>query len=150
MIKIFLVTAVVLTLAMFIFASCNNRTDSTSTSQSASGLASTTNSDAIDDVTTSKEDGKTSTSQSASNPASTTSKEDSDMLEKLNLIKRDWTEEQVHTLLGTPDRDGGLSVVAQDIYNVSDTTEAIISYWSEGLYIQLHNSETGEKTTILG
>lgn len=72
------------------------------------------------------------------------------MLDKLRQIKPDWTEQQVYDLLGTPDRFGERSVVAEVFYTVNPTTEAVIAFWSDGIQITVINSETGEKTTILG
>lgn len=71
------------------------------------------------------------------------------MLEKLYQIKPDWTEQQVHDLLGEPDEQGQASVVMQDYYNVDDKTRATIYYWNEGIQIELVNLETSEMTVIL-
>lgn len=95
---------------------------------------------------------------SVSNPQSAISSEDTStviitgentMLEKLYQIKPDWTEQQVHDLLGEPDEQGQASVVMQDYYNVDDKTRATIYYWNEGIQIELVNLETSEMTVIL-
>lgn len=91
-----------------------------------------------------------STSNNTDEIISTTDKEDGSMLDKLHQIQSDWTMEQVHELLGSPDERGQASVVPMDYYNISDTTRATIYYWSEGIRIELVNTETGEATTILG
>lgn len=85
-----------------------------------------------------------------SNTASDTVSKDGTMLNKLRQIKSDWTEQQVYALLGEPDKYGERSVVYDAFYTVNPTTEATISFWSEGIEIIVFNSETGERTTILG
>lgn len=132
MIKNFLVSVVVLTLAMFILASCAT-SSAPDAGESTSG-------------TTSNLPKETSTT----GIISTAGTEEKNMLDKLRQIEPNWTKQQVYDLLGMPDRFGERSVVAEVFYTVNPTTEAVIAFWSEGIQITVINSETGEKTTMLG
>ena len=71
------------------------------------------------------------------------------MLDMLRKIEKDWSMQQVIDLLGTPDRYGERSVVAEVFYAVDENTEATIAFWSEGIEITLRNVETGETMTLL-
>ena len=86
----------------------------------------------------------------SSTPLSPSNQASNSMLEKLKLIQRDWTPEQVYALLGTPDRCGERSVAAEEFYTVDSTTEAVIAFWDEGVQIRLRHLDTGETTTLLG
>ncbi len=71
-----------------------------------------------------------------------------DILEKLRTIEPDWTEEDVYILLGPPDRYGTRSVVAEVMYAVDDTTEAVVAFWSEGTQVYLINTVTRETAAL--
>lgn len=86
---------------------------------------------------------------SSSPAANSAGADDGGRLDKLHAIEKDWTSDQVYTLLGMPDRYGERSVVAEVFYTVDPTTEAVIAFWDEGIQIELYNSETGERTPLL-
>ena len=71
------------------------------------------------------------------------------VIDKLYQIESDWTEQQVHDLLGPPDEYGQASVVVQDYYNISETKRATISYWGEGVQVEIYDFEAKENIVIL-
>ena len=123
-----LTLAVILFLPILIFYSCSNSPNNPASNNSTQ---------------------EPSVQENISTTLTTVTPEETDMFGRLRQIQSNWTEQQVFDLLGEPDRTGEASVVAQVFYSVGTKSEAIISFWSEGIEIIIYNSESRERTVLL-
>lgn len=71
-----------------------------------------------------------------------------EMREKLNKLKKDFTKEQVHEIMGEPD-EVPLTGLYWEYYFVDETKKVVIGYFSDGITIELVDTVENKNEKIL-
>jgi len=72
----------------------------------------------------------------------------SEMREKLNKLKKDFTKEQVHEIMGEPDEVPPTGLY-WEYYFVDETKKVVIGYFSDGIFVELIDSIEKKEEKIL-
>lgn len=71
-----------------------------------------------------------------------------EMREKLNKLKKDFTQEQVHEIMGEPDEIPPTGLY-WEYYFVDETKKVVIGYFSDGIFVELTDSMEQKNERIL-